>query len=236
MNTLSNSKYLNNNINLTPIELEKANNLHKDILNKINHILHRKNFSDNFTNKLKKSTVLCFDDISINNKEDNVFIDEKIEEFLALIKKEIGDFVDWNPEKKKDNNSNNRFNDINFFSKNILRKAFTKDIGINSKNFLGLNFLKNTVKMKNSSPDLKKEKLLLKNLDNVMANFLKESSNSVNKSNEDETLNLQKRIHSLDHIKKKSFFLTNLENINNQNITKFNNYKKDLDSKDNIKQ
>jgi len=110
---------------LNAFEAEKANNLHKDILKKINNILHRKTYDENFINKLKKSTVLCFDDLSINDNE--AFIDDKIDEYLEILKEEVGNFVDLNPENKtKEINYIGRHTNVHFHSKNFLNKAFNR--------------------------------------------------------------------------------------------------------------
>lgn len=193
---------------LTPFEVEKANNLHKDVLNKIKNILHQKSFNENITNKLKKSTVLCFDDLHLNETE--IFIDDKIEECVQILKNEVGNFVDFNPENTKEINMINRFQDPQFVSKFILNKAFVRENTVKSNLLEDNKFIKNSLLKQGlnlNNLNFKDEKAL-NSLSQLMNKFFKDSSK--NYSNFKVENFIHRRHNSLEGKLKTDFFLTNL--------------------------
>lgn len=158
-------------------EEEIANNLHQDILNKINSILHRKSKEEIEANKLKRATVICFDDISINNNDNDIEIQKQIDEFKLKITDTVGDFVDWNPRKTRDLAEIKQFSESPFLSKFVLNKAFNRE---------------NSNKKDKNSPAGKT------NIKKIMRNIIKGHLNKNNHS-ENENLEVERKTYSMSN-------------------------------------
>ncbi len=125
---------------LMDIDDKISNIKHQEVLAKIENIVGKKQFekndSNSFYSKINKSTVLCFDNVSIEeNEEENKSIEIKMEEFESKINSFIGDLVDFHPEetKKKLNNEMIRKN-FNYISKYIINAGLNK-FGMKRKTF-----------------------------------------------------------------------------------------------------
>lgn len=192
-------------VNKNNSDLCVVNNLHNTNLNKINNILHKKSLENNFSHKLKKSTVLCFDDLSLENQNDRQ-IDEMVHEFETSMKQEIGNFVEWKPEQAKETTLTKHFNDFQFMSKFVLNKAFNRE--------------KSIMQHKHLNP--KTQKIL----SSLMKNLVPNISGKIN----DKIINLSKRFSSLGNINFN--YLTKID-IKNDNINLFSDVSK-FSNKNNI--
>ncbi len=106
--------------------------MHQEVLKKIENI--KKGGKNNFDNtnsyifNINKSTSLCFDNLEIEENEDEEkSIDIKIEEFETNMNSNIGNFVDFHPEKTRAILYKEKINENNkYISKYIVNSALNR--------------------------------------------------------------------------------------------------------------
>ena len=159
---------------------EKILNLkHQEVLAKIENIVGKKLEKNNsFCDKINRSTVYCFDNVSIeDNEEENKSIEIKMEEFESKINSLIGNLVDFHPEEtQKKINEKLREQNNNHLAKFILSSGLNKHV--NKRKIYMPNFpnLKKVVKSSNSNNKI----FFVDNLGNSNNNGNNNSNNNIN--------------------------------------------------------